>query len=409
MIGSKPAQLVRLALFDLAHEWAISVCQVTALAAILAPLLVLYGLQQGVIGTLIERMDRDPAMRAIVPDVSGANRFDAAWFAAMRARADVDFVMANTRAIAGQVDLLPKEGTVPAPVRISLLPTAPGDPVGGGGPALADGLGIVSISRRVADKLGVKPGDQVVAGIERTRGGRIEPVSLTLTIRAIVPAERYDGLAAFATLALLEAVQNYRDGFAVPALGWGGDGAAPAVKAYPLFRLYARTIGDVAAIAGDLRAQGIAVSTREGEIASALALRRNLSIILVIIAGLGACGYLVSLAASQWASASRKRREMAILALLGYTPGWLVGFPVAQAAAIASAGTALAAMLFSGVAAAINLYFSQSIATGERACHLGPRELLVCALVTIAVSLLPAWMTGAIYGRLEVSEELRDV
>ena len=85
------------------------------------------------IGTLLERMNRDPAMRAIIPDVAGANRFDGEWFAAMQRRLDVDFVMPTTRAIAAQVDLLPKDGTAIAPVRVSWLPTAPGDPVAGDG------------------------------------------------------------------------------------------------------------------------------------------------------------------------------------------------------------------------------------------------------------------------------------
>src|SRR5512134_1250864 len=114
---SRLAQIFRLAVFDLRNEWAITLCQVMSVAAVLAPLLVLYGLQQGVIGTLLERMNRDPAMRAIIPDVSGANRFDSEWFATMQRRPEVDFVMPTTRAIAAQVDLLPKEGTATAPVR----------------------------------------------------------------------------------------------------------------------------------------------------------------------------------------------------------------------------------------------------------------------------------------------------
>ena len=224
------AQLFRLALFELRHEWAITLCQIASVAAVLSPLLVLYGLQQGVIGTLLERMNRDPAMRAIIPDVAGGNRFDAEWFEAMRKRPEVDFVMPNTRAIAAQVDLLPKEGTATAPLRVSWLPTASGDPVAGEGPPLAEGMDRISVSRRVAEKLGLKPGDQVLASIERSRGGRVEPVALTLTVLSIVEPDQYDGLAAFVSLPLQQAVQDYRDGFAVPALGWTGGASASPVQ-----------------------------------------------------------------------------------------------------------------------------------------------------------------------------------
>ena len=403
------AQLFRLALFDLRHEWAITLCQIASVAAVLSPLLVLYGLQQGVIGTLLERMNRDPAMRAIIPDVAGGNRFDAEWFESMRKRPEVDFVMPNTRAIAAQVDLLPKDGTATAPLRVSWLPTAPGDPVAGEGAALAEGMDRISVSPRVAEKLGLKPGDQVLASIERSRGGRVEPVALTLTVLGVVAPDRYDGLAAFVSLPLQQAVQDYRDGFAVPALGWPGEADAPPAQAYPLFRLYAKTIRDVEPLAADLRKAGVSVSTREGEIAGTLALSRNLTVILAIIAALGASGYLVSLAASLWANAQRKRRELAVLGLVGYAPGWLACFPLFQSGVIALAGSALAIVLFEVVAGAINLYFSRSIATGESACELGAAELAVCVLATVAVSLLPATITGLFYGRLEISEELRDV
>lgn len=422
-------QLIRLALFDLRHEWAITFCQVTAVAAILAPLLVLYGLQQGVIGTLLERMDRDPAMRAIIPDVAGANRFDAAWFEAMRARPDVAFVMPNTRAIAGQVDLLPKDGTAAAPVRVSWLPTAAGDPVAGNSVAdtaesvedkalpptaarsgpLAEGLDAISLSARAAEKLGVKAGEKVLAGIERVRGGRIEPVSLSLRVLGVVPSERCDGLAAFVTLPLLQAVQDYRDGFAVPVLGWTGDGPAPVTGSYPLFRLYARSIRDVAPLAEYLQQHNITVSTHAGEIASALALSRNLTVILLIVAALAVAGYAVSLAANQWANANRKRRELAVLGLIGYPPAWRTCFPLAQSGAIALAGSMLAVVLFGIVAAAINLYFSASITTGESACRLAVWQIGACVVATLIISLLPAIITGLFYGRLEVSEELRDV
>ena len=118
---------------------------------------------------------------------------------------------------------------------------------------------------------------------------------------------------------------------------------------------------------------------------------------------------MVSLAASLWANAQRKRRELAGPGLVGYAPGWLACFPLAQSGVIALAGSVLAIVLFELVGGVINLYFSRSIATGERACELGGLELAACVLATVAVSLVPATIAGLFYGRLEVSEELRDV
>ena len=128
----------------------------------------------------------------------------------------------------------------------------------------------------------------------------------------------------------------------------------------------------------------MSITTRAGEIAGTIALSRNLTVILVIVAALGATGYLVSLAANQWANANRKRRELAILGLVGYQPAWRVCFPIAQAGIVALAGGALAVALFEAVAATINLYFSQSISTGESACRLGVAALAACVLATMA-------------------------
>ncbi len=121
------AQLLRMAAGDIRRDGVLSVCTAFTLAATLAPLLTLVGLELGAIGAMIERLDRDPSMRSILPEVTGANRFDRAWFTRVAAWPDVAFVMPNTRAIAGQVDLF--AASAPAAVRASWLPTAAGDPV----------------------------------------------------------------------------------------------------------------------------------------------------------------------------------------------------------------------------------------------------------------------------------------
>lgn len=404
------AQLFRLAFADLRVEWPIALCQVIAIAAVLTPLLVLYGLQQGAIGTLIDRLNRDPAMRLVVPEVTGGHRFDAQWFAAMAARPDVDFVMPATRQIAGQIDLLRAEGPANGrgEARVTLLPTAPGDPVtephaAGAGP---DG---VILSARAADRLGVTAGARLTAHVERTRGGRAEPLAFPLTVRAVLPAQRDGGLSAFAALALVQAVQDFRDGKAVPALGAAAGEPAGPVADYPLFRLYARSIRDVQGLAADFQANGIAVATRHAEIASTLTLDRNLRAILVIIAALSVAGYVVAVTASQWGNLRRKRRDLAILSLTGYGSGWLIAFPVAQAAILALVGSVVAAAAFAGAALTINGHFQESIASGEAACRLTAPDLLAATALTLALSLLPAAAIGLACRRIETSEELRSV
>jgi putative ABC transport system permease protein len=398
------SQLLRLLLGDLRHDRIAVFCQALALAAVLVPLMVLLGLRAGIIGTLIARMDADPAMRLILPEVTGANRFDAAWFRQWSARPDVAFLLPSTRAIAAQVDL----GTDSATLRVAWLPTAPGDPIAAG-PVLAEGMDQVSLSTEAARRLNVKPGDRLTAAVERTRGGRVEPVAFPLRVRDIVPVERSPGISAYVSLPLLAAVQSYRDGYAVPAMGWAGDGAAPEIETYPLFRLYSASIRDVAPLAADLRAAGVTVATREAEIASTLGLDRSLRAILAVIIAVAAVGLLVSLAAGQFAALRRKRRDLAILKLCGYGPGWLAALPIGQALAVAAIGVLIALGLYAAAAAAINDLFGASLGANEAACRLSGQNLAAIIVITLATACLPGLAAGLVAARVDPAEELRDV
>lgn len=398
------SQLFRLLAGDLRHDRVAVICQALALAAVLVPLLVLLGLRAGIIGTLIARMDADPAMRLILPEVTGANRFDAAWFARWSGRPDVAFLLPSTRAIAGQVDL----GTDSATLRVAWQPTAPGDPIAAGG-ILAEGVDEISLSAEAARRLNVKPGDRLTASVERSRGGRVEPVAFPLRVRDVVPAERSSGVSAYVALPLLGAVQAYRDGHAVPAMGWAGDGPPPEIETYPLFRLYARSIRDVAPLAADLRAAGVTVATREAEIASTLGLDRSLRAILSIIVAVAATGLLVSLAAGQFAALRRKRRDLAILKLCGYGPGWLAALPIGQAVAVAAIGIAIALGLYAAAATAINDLFGSSLGANEAACHLSGQNLAAIVVITLATACLPGLAAGLVAARVDPAEELRDV
>jgi len=56
-----------LAVADLKHEWILSLCLIIAIAAVIAPLLLMMGLKYGTIETLRERLVEDPAYREIRP------------------------------------------------------------------------------------------------------------------------------------------------------------------------------------------------------------------------------------------------------------------------------------------------------------------------------------------------------
>lgn len=98
------ARACLLALRDYAHEGLLSACSVLGLAAVLTPLLVLYGVKFGVVQTLTDRLLEDPRTLEISPVTSG--RYTPDYLARLAAHPDVSFVLPRTRSIAATMDLL---------------------------------------------------------------------------------------------------------------------------------------------------------------------------------------------------------------------------------------------------------------------------------------------------------------
>jgi hypothetical protein len=82
------------------------------------------------------------------------------------------------------------------------------------------------------------------------------------------------------------AAEAFRDGRAVPALGWSGDPPLAEERVFPSFRLYARTIYEVAGLASVLTEAGQRVKTAAAEIETVRSIDRNLALLFWVIAAL---------------------------------------------------------------------------------------------------------------------------
>ena len=403
-------QLLRISFSDLLDEWPVGIAILLAIAAVLAPLLVMNGLRAGVIGEIFERLRADPAMRRISLDATGATRFDAAWFRDMNKRKDVAFVLPSTRYAAAQVEIGPDDEST-LPIRVWLVPTGPGDPVFEPESPALDPLAEVKIAFVVAQRARLAVGHHLFIDVERrSTGGQAETVGVRVKVVDIAAAARHGGTVVFADPKLLAAIEAFRDGYAALELGVPTGKPREHRTMYPSFRLYARRIEDVAGLAADLRKeQGLSISTQEGPIASAIQLDRNVRAVLdaiVLLAGIGLAG---SLGAIQWANALRKRRVVAMLSLIGYGERWLIGYPLVQASMLASAGVAVATVLAYGAADWINRNFAESFGATGSACTITFESLVFGGAAVLSISLLPAMMIGIGFTRVDPSEEIRDV
>ncbi len=389
----------RMAMADLQSEKLLALCSVLALAAVLAPLLILAGLRAGVVQGLREALLEDPHVREVT---TAANRsFDAGLLARVAARPDVAFLAPRTRTLAASL-LLERPNEPGRGSRIELIPTAPGDPLLPTGPTATDGI---VLTAPVAARLQAAPGDALIGRLARVLDGHRDSVALALTVTAIALPAAFSRDAAFVTLPLAVLVEDFQDGRVGPPASIAD--LPPVQRAdYAGFRLYARRLDEVPALDAALQAEGIDVVSRAGDVSGLLRVDRSLTLLFGLVASLGGAGFLVSLGAGLWANVERKRVPLAQLRFLGLRAGSMRVFPMVQAAALAlaGAGVALAAALMASVV--INRLFAGLLALDRPLCLITPALAAQAAGLTLAGSVLVAAAAGTRASRVEPWEGL---
>lgn len=381
----------RLALADLRREPAFTLCSILALAAVIAPLILLAGLRAGVVAGLRQDLAASPRTREIMNIQNLA--LDAAWFQSLSARPDVGFVVPRTRLLAatGSLERRAEPGRV---VTVEVLPTASGDPLLAGIPQ--PGEGEVVVSSAAAARLGVSPGDALRMRVRLN--DRDEVLRLDVTAIAIAPASAFGREAIFAPPALGQQVQDFVD--------WRGPDAGP--RRAEGFRLHARRLEDVPALVAALQEAGIETSSRAEDVAALLALDRSLTAGFVVIAAVGGTGFVLGLGAALWASVARKRRTLSLLRLIGMRRATLVMIPVWQALAYAVGGSALGAALALGAAQLVNRFSLIGATEGRQLARIGLEEFGVAMALAAAAAVLASALAAQRAASADPAEGLRD-
>ena len=378
--------MLRLALADLWHERVLFLCSALGCAAVLAPLIVLFGLRQGVVAGLRAELLEDPRAREVVSIVN--RTLEPELFARLAGDPRVAFLVPRTRALSATI-VLENPARPGRGVRMELLPTGPGDPLL---PGIAAGEGLV-LSPTAAERLGLGAGDTALASVARSVGAAREVLTLSLPVTGIAPASAATRDAAFAGVPVLLLAEDFLDGNA-PVDARPGTVEASRARSFAGFRLHAARLEDVPALDRELRLAGIEVASRAGSVAGLLRLDHNLALLFLAIAGAGGAGYLVSLGVGLWAQVERKRRDLALLSLLGMKRRALLMLPLLQAAAVALAGALLAFGVAAAVAGVLNRAFAGTVAGDRPVCLLTAGMGAAAAGVTLVGALVAAVMAG---------------
>ena len=397
--------LARLSLADLWHDRNVSLCMAASLVAVIAPLLLLFGLKHGVVSQLQQELLSDP--RNLEVKMLSSGHFDQAWLQRLQARPEVGFAIGQTRSLNTQADLLGAHGRFADNVEV--IPTRAGDPL------LATDLSELApdqviLSERAAERLDAKAGDTLRLRVARRLNEVNERGERTLQVRAIVSSVRFARPAAFVSPELLMELEHYRDGYLVASLGASSGQALDALNVgYARARVYARDIDSVAPLERWLNEQRIETASRLAEINSVKAINHVLGLIFSVIAGAARIGCIASLVGAFLANIDRKRRHLAVLRLLGFSSPAVSAYVVLQALVLSLVGYLgglgsyyLGSLLFDRL-----LVSSQ--ATGAFICHITVWHGLVALLLAFLVAGLVA-LIGALRAiRIQPAESLREL
>jgi putative ABC transport system permease protein len=394
------------------HERTVSVCTLLGLAAILAPLLVLFGLKFGTVSALRERLARDPRIRVVQP--IGQGNYDSVWFADLAGLPETGFVTPTTRFLAATINLRNPARPDAESVSAEMVPTAPGDPLLD--PEIARRIAgqpegkrfEVALSRGVAERLGLAAGQTVDGRLGRTWEGEPEILQLALTAVVVLPAGRVDRDVVLVPPALLLAAEDYREGYVVPAFDTAGQDRPPGERRYASFRLYARTIDDVAPLRTWLAERGVQAVTRIAEIETVQQLDRDLDRLFLVISSLGAAGYLLSLALSLLAAVARQRRALSLLRLIGFSAAAVAFFPAVQGLWAAILSFVAAGLVTSAAVPVVGRVMASQLPPGATIFRLLPEHVAWAAAATILCTLAAASYGGARAAAIPPAEGLRD-
>ena len=398
-------QTTVIALRDLWHDRRTSAVLMLTGAAIIAPLLLLFGLKNGVIWTLRQNLIQQPSNLEVV--VYGSTRLQQDWFRRYAGLPEVGFILPRTRNISATIDLVNERRHMASAVE--MIPTAVGDPLLPPTLPPLQAPNQVLISATLAQRLELAPGKPLAAVIKRFSEGRSEHARIPLTITGIIPEANYARDALFTTLDLLVLTEDYRDGLLQdiddPSLL--ADYASKRAE-FAGARLYAADLDAVAVLAQRMRADGIEIRTQAEKIATVQAFDKLLSFVFNVIATIGILGCVLALGGALWVNVDRKRRNLALLRLFGFGSGAVTLVPVVQSVVITLSGFVLAWGIYWVGASFFNAMLGQNLADGY-ACRLSPQDSLVAAGIALTVALLAAAAAGLRANRIDPAESLRDL
>lgn len=350
------------------------------LAAVLAPLLILYGLKSGIVDGLISDLKRDPSILRV--SLVGNRPLGEHDIQVLRARPQVGFVVGSPRALATRMEMSKANGSLESVVA-EWVPSGDGDPL----LPVSAGLDLdqIAIAEPLAERLGLTVGDGVLAFAYRNN--EAEVLEFSLTVLHVLPRHLLAGNRVLAHAEVVGLVGAFHDHYAIPEHGLPGKDLASRTVNYDSLRLYAASVDDVVAldrIMGDL---GFRAESQAANIEWVRMLDTAMTGVFVIISVAGVAGFALSLWANVTSNLRQYRGQISLLRLLGLGAAPLSVFPAVQVAVTTTLGLVLSAAGAGLVAFIINRIYLVDL-FADSICKIQPGHIAAAAAVSYAIALL---------------------
>ena len=394
--------IVDLAWRDLIRDRFFLFCNVAVMVGVLVPLLVLFGVKNGVYQALIGEMLADPANLQI--DTAGNATLTPQDIEPLQSWPEIAFLTPKIRAQFDYMNVREKGGRR---IRAALvMPTGAGDPTLPSGTKLEPGE--VAISAQLAEQLDLEPGSE----LQLISQAEDRPKQLVLPVRVgiVLAQSATAGRAVLARFEVLDVIEAFYDSYSLPDYGIAGRrDISDRVTAYSGVRVYARSLQDLAALQSRIETQlGLTTNARTRDVESLLGLGRKLNLALAGTAFLAAVGLGAALVLGFWSDVARKRVVLAGIALLGVSGAQLALFPVVQAVITAVAGLAMSFALYSVAGWGAAALFGQGLPGDAPLVTIGWGQGVGISVAVFALAVIAAAAAAWSVQRLDPASVLRD-
>jgi len=400
------AYLALVALKDYIHDRRYGLVSALILTSVLAPILVLFGIKNGIVEEMFARLRSDPTAVEIRP--LGQGQYDDVFFANLQKKDEVSYLIAATRFLSSTVELKNQKNLRVPPLSGELVPTSAGDPLWGKEPKWDDEGVEVALSTTLSEKLKLKVGDNLRGRVGRFVDGKRQVADIKFIVSGIIPLSLNAKDIVLVPLSFLVATEDYREGGKSDLSGFSGEKEIRKGRTFASFRLYAQKLEDVAALRTFLVEQNVETKTALARINLIQTLDQVLSSIFWIITGLATFGYLLAASVQSSLVVIRKAPDLAVLKLLGFSSQQVSLFPVFQSLLTGLIGSTGAVLTYYVAQVFINELVSRLEMIEGVVASLPLGSALSAIGLTICICLVTSFFGGRRTSKIYPSEGLRN-